>query len=600
MNARYTTMPLVAGLFTVTFTGAQFGFAQEPSRSPSIGVKPNVIVVLADDQGYGDMSHHGNDLLKTPNLDRFFGQSTELSNFHVSVVCTPTRAAMLTGMDPGRLGIRSTCGSLYTMRADVDTLADVFSRNNYQTALFGKWHLGDNYPFRPVDRGFQHSLNFGGWQPTCIQNRPFMVDGWDDQYLENGQYKQFSGYVGAVWFDEAQKWMRQQQKQQQPFFLYLATNEPHAPWTWLDKSWWGKYSEKTDWSTANFYGTIAHLDTKFGELEQFLQSSGLKDNTIVVYASDNGTARGHKYYNAGLRGRKTKIYEGGHRVPCAIRWPAGGIGKNKLDMPCSQVDLFPTLLALCRITFDNADLDGDDISAFLRDQSTPFPDRMISTGLYWGSNPNPYHQAVIWNKWRLVHGNQLFDMETDWGQQNDVAAAHPRIVEKMRAHLDQKWQSIAPYLQDVNRVVIGHAKENPMLLTAFDWGESGKPDEAVTDQRHVRDGVRRNGIWRLRAGAAGNYQFKLYRWPPEMKVALAGAPREEDVQNAVRLPIHSAAIELNGRRRSTIDVGSDDSHAAFELELQPGDVELKTYFFDRDGNEICGAYYVVVKRKITH
>jgi len=565
--------------------------ARENRMTGNAPERPNVVLVITDDQGYGDLGYHGNPLLKTPNLDRLFAKGVELSDFHVSPVCTPTRSAILTGNDPGRVGIRSTAGVCALMRAGVPTAANVFAENGYRTGLFGKWHLGDNYPFRPQDRGFQETLCYGGWEPDCVQNRPWMVDGWDDIYKRNGKPEQATGYIGDVWFDEAIKWMKQCQAQDESFFTCIPTNEAHWPWIWLGEEWWGPYKDETDQMTAKFYGTIAHIDERMGVLEGFLQESGLAEDTILIFLGDNGTARGDEYYNAELRGKKASLYEGGHRTPCFIRWPRGGIaGGEKIEDVTSQVDVLPTLIELCGLRKpDNAAFDGVSLAPRLQGRQDTLPERVVMSGLYWGDDPGKYNHEAILGPWRLVAGNQLFDMRNDWSQQTNVAAEHPEIVARLRAALEERWDSIQPNLFDLSRIIIGSDAENPMELTGFDWAD-GKP---IINQGTVLKGPKQNGHWELTVARDGKYEFCLSRWPKELDVPLAGVP--EGKGNPKALPITGARLKIAGTELSQA-ASPKDSSASFTVSLKKGDTRLKTWFHDEDGNELCGAYYVVVQR----
>ncbi|MHC4993820.1 MAG: arylsulfatase, partial [Planctomycetota bacterium] len=307
---------------------------------------PNVILILTDDQGYGDMACHGNPDIQTPNIDLLHDQSVRLTNFHVDPTCSPTRAALMSGQYATRVGVWLTYMGRHRLRADQPTLANYFQDSGYRTAVFGKWHLGDNYPFRPSDRGFDESLVHGG---GVVGEAP---DHWgnnyyDDTYLRNNRLEQVEGYCTDVWFSEAMRFIDDTTRAtpttragDRPFFVYLPTNAPHGPYhvpARYVKPYTGAGLPE---SRARFYACITSVDENIGRLRRHLQQRGLADNTLVIFMTDNGTAGGagfrsnhpeipDKYgwvttgYNAQMRGKKGTPYEGGHRAACFIHWPDG-------------------------------------------------------------------------------------------------------------------------------------------------------------------------------------------------------------------------------------------------------------------------------------
>ncbi|MGL4593870.1 MAG: arylsulfatase, partial [Thermoguttaceae bacterium] len=286
--------------------------------------RPNVIVVITDDQGYGDVAAHGNSVIKTPNIDRLHSQSVRFTQFHVDPTCAPTRASLLTGRYATRLGIWHTILGRSILPRDEILMPQLFSESGYQTGMFGKWHLGDNYPFRPHDRGFQEAFyHLGGGvsqSPDYWGN-----DYFDDTYQRNGTPEKTEGYCTDVWFSNAIDFIKRHKSE--PFFLYLATNAPHEPLNVAEKDW-KPYSDKgLPEPLARFYGMITNIDENIGHLESTLLELGLKDNTILIFMTDNGTAGNG--FNANMRGKKGTPYEGGHRVPFFVRWPAGPFGKNR-------------------------------------------------------------------------------------------------------------------------------------------------------------------------------------------------------------------------------------------------------------------------------
>ena len=283
--------------------------------------KPNVILIVADDQGYGDLSCHGNPVLKTPNMDRLYAESVRFTDFHVAPMCSPTRGQLMTGRDAMKNGCTAVCQGRSMTRADIPTMADFFANSGYSTGHFGKWHMGDSYPHRPQDRGFQETLHHRAWGITSL------ADYWGNTYFDpvlnhNGTDKKYEGYCTDIFFNKAMQWIEQKSKIDQPFFVYLPTNTPHVPNVCAEKysaPYVGKYEGKP--MPSEFYGMIANLDENLGKLEAFLTERKLSDNTILIYTSDNGTQskQAQAIFNAGMRDKKTSVFEGGHRVPCFVR-----------------------------------------------------------------------------------------------------------------------------------------------------------------------------------------------------------------------------------------------------------------------------------------
>lgn len=281
--------------------------------------QPNIVFIVTDDQGYGDVGFHGNTIIKTPHLDALAAEATELTNFHVGTTCAPSRAGLLTGRNSNRNNAWHTIGGCSILNSEEETLADVFSQNGYHTAMFGKWHLGDNYPFRPQDRGFKETLYHGGGgvgQTPDYWNNNYI----DDTYFRNGKPEKFEGYCTDVWFAETISFINQQKDQ--PFLAYLALNAPHGPFN-VPQKYLNLYANaKLTDRQKRFYGMITNLDENLGKLVKQIKDNGQWDNTIFIFTTDNGTAAGvsgkddqQTGYNAGLRGTKGSQYDGGHRVP---------------------------------------------------------------------------------------------------------------------------------------------------------------------------------------------------------------------------------------------------------------------------------------------
>ncbi len=292
---------------------------------------PNVIIVMTDDQGYPELSVHGNPIVKTSHLDRLHGQSLRLEDYHVSPMCTPTRGQLMTGLDPARNGAINVSSGRALLRPEIPIMANFFGDAGYQTGIFGKWHLGANYPFRPEDRGWHETV----WFPSShIGSVPdyWGNDYWDDTYVNNGKLKQYKGYCTDIFFDEGIAFMKKSARAGRPFLTYIAPNTPHGPLVApeedekaiaaiLSGDEFAGMNRLLKTRLADYLGMVRNIDTNMGRLMKFLDDEGLRDDTILIFKTDNGSTHGPRYYNAGMRGQKTELWEGGHRVPCFISWP---------------------------------------------------------------------------------------------------------------------------------------------------------------------------------------------------------------------------------------------------------------------------------------
>ncbi len=583
--------------------------------------RPNVILVMSDDQGYGELSCHGNPVLQTPHLDRLHQEGARLTDFHVAPMCTPTRGQLMTGLDAFRNGAMNVSSGRTLLRPELPTMADFFARTGYRTAMFGKWHLGDNYPFRPQDRGFQESI----WFPSShINSVPDYWDNdyFDDTYFHNGRREAFSGYCTDVFFSGAMRWIEASAGDARPFFVYLPLNAPHSPHfvppgyrepikEALQKAL-PQFPELTpgqQTALVSFLAMIANIDENMGRLEDFLKKTGRRDNTILIFLTDNGSTMGPRYFNAGMKGGKVTLWEGGHRVPCFIRWPAGKLlaGRDIAEVTHVQ-DLLPTLIDLCGLDDSGKPrFDGTSLAGILRGEQESLPDRMLVVNYSRmpldttrptqvnAAIPKREGAAVLWKRWRLLEDRELYDLESDFHQDKNVIAEFPEVAAKMRSSLDAWWDGLRDSVNVPQRVVIGSEHENPSLLTACEWF-----DVFVDQQRQVRRADLKNGVWHLEVARPGRYEFRLRRWPAETDLALTASLPETQVTDGVyvagtSLPIRSARIRIADQEQS-VKTSPTDRAATFRVTLDGGPTTLQTWFFDDQEKEICGAYYVEAER----
>ncbi|MEW4566442.1 arylsulfatase [Tautonia sp. JC769] len=548
--------------------------------------RPNVVLIMTDDQGYGDLACHGNTIIQTPNLDALHAESVRLTDFHVDPTCSPTRSALMTGRYSGRVGVWHTIRGRSILHRDETGMAEVFARSGYATGIFGKWHLGDNYPSRPQDFGFSQSLIHGGGgvgqTPDAWGN-----DYFDDVFLEHGSPRPTFGYCTDVWFDAAIRFLAERGESPEPFFCYLATNAPHAPYL-VPEAYEARYSDNPDVPNAAFYGMITNIDENVGRLLAAMDDRGLSENTIVVFMTDNGTAagvRGDLGYNAGMRGRKGSPYDGGHRVPCFVRWPRGGIGGGK-DVPqlSAHLDLLPTLIELCGLERpDGVAFDGRSLAPLLRGEAIEWPERAIVVESQRVDVPQKYRQcAVMTEDWRLVNGSELYAIGEDPGQSEDLAAGQPETVASLRSIYDEWWDDVSRNHDRVARIVVGSEAENPSRLTCHDW--TGSDEDPPWNQTMIREGLVRNGRWEIEVDRAGVYTIELRRWPEREPRPINDGPGPM---------AHDARLKI-GEFEASLPVGPEDVVVAFRTELEAGPAALQTWFEGPEGSR--GAYFVSVRR----
>jgi len=583
MNRR--TFLKQAGLSAAGVTALYAGWAEAQGPGKGTARKPNVVLVLADDQGYGDLSCHGNPVLRTPNLDKLHSQSIRFSDFHVAPMCTPTRGQIMSGLDALRNRARHVCAGLTMLRQDVPTMADVFSASGYRTGIFGKWHLGDSYPYLPQYRGLQETLHHKSWGITSAADY-WGNDYFDDTYYHNGKLEKYKGYCNDVWFSEAMKWIKACAGKGEPFFCYLPTNVPHGP-HFVPEQYAAPY--KKPGVPAAFFGMIANLDENVGKLMAMLDEMGIAENTILIFMTDNGGTAGVKVFNAGMRGSKTQLYDGGHRVPCFVRWPAGGICKpTDIDELTTCQDLLPTLIDLCGLrTPAESRFDGVSLAGLMRGSAGSLAERMVIVQ-YHIEIPK-WNSTVMWKKWRLVKGEEFYNIAADPGQQQNVAGKHPEIVKAMRDHYERWWAQVEPIANEPCYVHIGSEKENPTTLTCADWYKV-----YADNFGHLQGGI--NSYWNILVEHNGQYEFTLMRWPAEADAAL-DAPLAGPVGQGKALPVAKARLKV-GQFDQSAPVASGDKSVTFTVYLRPGKTQLQTWFYDNEGSELCGAHYVRVYGKL--
>ena len=500
--------------------------------------RPNVVLIMTDDQGYGDLGVTGNPLIRTPNIDDMARRGARMENFYVSPVCSPTRACLMTG----RYNYRTRCIDTYLGRSMMDpeevTMAEILRDSGYATGIFGKWHLGDNYPMRAMDQGFEESLVHRGGGIGQPSDPPGGEGKYTDPILfHNGRQVQARGYCTDAYFDAAMRWIEDSWRAGRNFFAYIPTNAPHDPFHDVPADLYDQYramnldnsrfpqtaghrlpAEADTDRRARIFSMITNIDENVGHLLRKLEEMDVARNTIVMFMVDNGP-NGRRYV-AGMRGMKSEVYEGGIRSPFFMHWPARLRAGLSADRVAAHIDVLPTVLDACAVPVpDGLALDGRSFLPLLTTDVTDWPDRTLFIQSHRGDRPVMYHNfAARRQKWKLVHASgfhrenfeggpifELFDMEFDPQELHNIASKRPDIVRNMIAEYEEWFRDVSSTRPDnyaPPRIHIGTPYENPVVLTRQDW-------------RHVQSrpwGRDSNGYWQLYVSRPGSYTIRL-RFP---------------------------------------------------------------------------------------
>ena len=450
------------------------------------GKRPNIIVVMTDDQGMGDLSCLGNPILKTPNLDKFYALSTRFTDFHVSPTCAPTRSAVLSGRHEFRNGVTHTILERELMALSTTTFPKLLNKSGYETGIFGKWHLGDPDAYQPYNRGFSEVFIHGAggigqaFPGSCADfppNREPKGRYFDNVILHNDKLVQTKGFCTDVFFQAALGWMKTQFESQTPFFAFITPNAPHGPMIapskytkkWTEKGW--------DKNTAGRYGMIENIDDNFGLLMKKLDDWNAWENTLVIFMTDNGQAgrSGKKngeqvrMHTAGFKTGKASVHEGGSHVPSFWRWK--GILKEGQDIKAltAHIDMYKTFCDLAGVSIPNSiqKIDGRTLIPLLENPNAYWPDRYLffHKGRWKkGEDPNLSkfkNFAVRSTRWRFVNGKELYDISKDPYEKVNVFEQHSKVIEKLRSVYDEWWKETVPFMVHED---IPLAEEHPATI----------------------------------------------------------------------------------------------------------------------------------------
>lgn len=460
-------------LHGVTWLATALTLGSSVSRAASLeGRRPNIVFILTDDQGYGDLSVHGNPVLKTPHLDELHAQSLRFTDWHNSPTCAPTRSALLTGRHEFRNGVTHTILERERLTPDARTVAQVLKGAGYRTGIFGKWHLGDEPEHRPDRRGFDETFihgagGIGQTYPGSCGDAPGNTY-FNPAILHNGKFEKTSGYCTDVFFTQATRWIESQRQASAPFLCWIATNAPHAPYLAKPEDA-ALYRDKTpSEDVANFFGMLHNIDQNVGQLRKRLQDWGLANNTLVIFMNDNGGTAGTKVFNAGMRASKGTPWLGGTRAISFWHWP-GTIAPADCSALTAHVDFSPTLAGLAGATPSaevTAQVEGRSLLPLLENPNAPWAERTLFTHVgRWPFRADPetgkyQNCAVRRGSYTLVSAGkpagstapawQLFDVKADPAQERNLASVKPEVVQELASAYDAWWQSVRPQMVNEN------------------------------------------------------------------------------------------------------------------------------------------------------
>lgn len=501
--ARHRSLGYIAIVTLIGFTHLASAAELANTKPPVVSLKeskPNIILVMTDDQGMGDLACLGNPMLKTPHIDRFYEQSTRFTDFHVSPACAPTRAAIMSGRHEFRVGVTHTIMARERMDLNAFTLPQALKTAGYTTGIFGKWHLGDDEPYLPHNRGFDESLIHGAGGVGQTVWGDFPANGkntyYDSVLLHNNEIVQTKGYCTDLFFTAGLSWIKQQHDAQKPYFAYISTNAPHAP-NIAPKKYTDRFKEMGwDNKSAGRFGMIENIDDNFGLMMQKLEEWKALDNTLIIFMTDNGMnyvsgkykGKPTPYYTAGFKGYKCTPNEGGTRVPAFWYWK--GVLSGGIDVPAltAHMDMYQTFCELAGVQLPDEmqDLDGRSLLPLMENPTAAWDDRelFVHVGRWEAKHPQAkdvasakyVNCAVRTQRWRFVNNAELYDISTDPGETTDVAASYPEVVANLRKSYDAWWAETVPLMVNEGVTTVRVQKNKPLAVRYKKQLEEGIPD----------------------------------------------------------------------------------------------------------------------------
>ncbi|MCK4627919.1 MAG: sulfatase-like hydrolase/transferase [Sedimentisphaerales bacterium] len=568
------------------------GSAQRKPK-PSVGKKPNIVLIMTDDQGWGDIHSHGNPEIDTPVMDRLAASGVRFDRFYVSPVCAPTRASLLTGRYHERTGVHGVTRGYETMRSTEVTLAEILRQASYVTGCFGKWHNGAHYPYHPNGRGFDEFFGFcaGHW------NNYF-----DTSLEHNGQLVKTKGYITDVLTDSAIKFIKNNRNR--PFFCYLPYNAPHSPWQVPDK-YFKKYKDRgLGDTTACAYAMCENLDDNLGRLFNKIGQLNLTENTIVLFLTDNGPNSNR--FNGNMKGCKGSCNEGGIRVPPFIRWPARIKAGTQVKEIAAHIDLLPTIVELTGVKMPQTlPLDGVSLVPLLEGKTTNWPERMLYA--HWSSRG-----SVRTQRWRAtIAGNkscELYDMIADPSQKKDVAKQYPHVAKELLAAYENWFREVTKDGFESIPIPIGYEQRPEVVLPSHEAflepnnrqgisyvGRSGWANDWITNWTSTAA----YPFWEIEVVRPGRYEITLmYVCPKQdvgakLRVEIGGKTLEGVIEKAhnpdhIHSPDRVARIEVFEKVWAPLKLGT--------VTLQKGRTRLCVKALTKPGRTVMDLKAVHISR----
>ncbi len=566
--------------------------------TPPVQSKPNIVLILSDDQGWGDLSLTGNSNLSTPNIDRMAERGVFFERFYVSPVCSPTRAELLTGRYHVRGGVYSTSAGGERLNLDEATIADAFRNAGYKTAAFGKWHNGMQYPYHPSGRGFEEFYGFcsghwGNYFSPMLEHNGDLVKG--DGFIIDDLTNKALGFI--------------EENKNHPFFVYIPYNTPHSPMQVPDR-WWRKFANTEpgrrhrDPDKENIQHTRAalamceNIDWNVGRVVAKISELGLEKDTIIVYFSDNGP-NGWRW-NDGMKGRKGSVDEGGVRSPLLIQWPGTVQGGRRIDRIASVIDLFPTLAELAGIEpGTEKPFDGLSLGPLIMDSKSEWPDRLLFN--HWGNRT-----SVRSRLYRLDEEGCLFDMEEDPGQTTDISSEYSEITGMME-DAKKEWEAeVLSELpgEDTRPFTIGHPEFAFTQIPARDGKSSGNIKRSnrfpncsfFTNWTSTEDRI----TWDAEVLASGDFEAVVYYTCPEKDLGASFELSFGENRIAGRIteahdpPLTGMENDRDERIESYVKEFKPLNLGTIRLEKGKGRLELKA--LDIPGSQVMDFRLLMLKR----
>ena len=534
------------------------------AKSTFAAGRPNVVFMLSDNQSYYELSCHGHAEIKTPHIDAFARESVEFTRFYAPPFCSPSRAVIMTGRFAMRSGVHNTIGGRSILHRSESTIADRMRAVGYETGIFGKWHLGFSYPHRPQDRGFDEVFVHGGGGIGQMEDY-FGNTHYSPTFIHNGVPEPSNGFSTDTLFDTAIAWINQRDRSQ-PFFCYVPTPVTHSPHHG-PKDLVQQLQAAGVTGDLGLFAQVQNLDSNVGRMLRALDELELSKSTIVIFASDQGmNDRGSP-----LGGNRISLgHDPAQHVPMFVRVP--GCKAKVCKRTVGMIDVFPTLLDLCGIEIPR-ETDGVSLKPLLLGTDGYPDERTLIIQCPRGRDAKKWkNSSVKTDRWRLVEGEKLYDINADPRQKDDIAQKHPDVVSRLRSEYEQYWHNLPDQKTTLSRHLLGSPHCAEVVLNAMDWYAGGQP----WNSGHFKKSTK--GRWAVTVERDGKYQFDCHFYPRE-----ANLPAKAT----------SAWITIGDIEQET-KIDASDTHARFTLDLKQGDYDLETML--NDGESEKGSLFVYVQR----